>query len=172
METLELTRQALHLLAPFVAADAPAQTDATSPDRTTHPVARAWELIGSGVQDNPPAEQALAIYRDEPDDQRNRERLARHLADHLHRQPQARDELRTIVAQLQQAQPAVQQGGSNPETATQTNQTINNNAPNQGAQGEFHGPVNITHGSVDARDADFSGAQGVNISGVTINKRN
>lgn len=77
MEILELTRQALHLLAPFVAADAPAQTDATSPDRTTHPVARAWELIGSGVQDNPPAEQALAIYRDEPDDQRNRERLAR-----------------------------------------------------------------------------------------------
>lgn len=172
MEILDFTRHALRILAPFVAADAPTQPDAHTPDGVTHLAARTWELLGSSVQDNPPAEHALAIYRNEPDDQRNRERLARHLADHLHRQQQALDELRTVVAQLQQVQPNDPSIDSNPGTATQTNQTINNDAPNQGAQGEFHGPVNVTHGSVDARDADFSGAQGVNISGVTINKRN
>jgi hypothetical protein len=53
----------------------------------------------------------------------------------------------------------------------QNQQHIHNNAPNQGAQGQFHGPVNVTHGEVDAREADFSGAQGVSISGVNIDKR-
>jgi hypothetical protein len=53
----------------------------------------------------------------------------------------------------------------------QNQQHIHNEAPNQGAQGQFHGPVNLTHGEVDAREADFSGAQGVHISGVNIDKR-
>jgi hypothetical protein len=53
----------------------------------------------------------------------------------------------------------------------QNQQNTHNNAPNQGAQGTFHGPVNFTRGEVDAREADFSGAQGVNISGVSIDRR-
>jgi hypothetical protein len=53
----------------------------------------------------------------------------------------------------------------------QNQQHIHNNAQNQGAQGQFHGPVNVTRGEVDAREADFSGAQGVHISGVNIDKR-
>lgn len=64
-----------------------------------------------------------------------------------------------------------QQVGINAGTMHQSNQTITNTAPNQGAQGTFHGPVSFTQGTVDARDADFSGARGVTISGVTVDRR-
>jgi hypothetical protein len=77
------------------------------------------------------------VYQDEPDDERNRERLAQHLAEYLHQQHQAVNELRSVVEQLQQAQ----QAGVNYGNMTQHNQTITNTAPNQGAQGSFHGPV-------------------------------
>jgi hypothetical protein len=88
-------------------------------------------------------------------------------------------------------QAGVVHGGMN-----QNQQNIHNHAPNQGAQGTFHGPLtfdqrqttfdqrdqqvqgdqynaggDINQGTVDARDANFSGAQGVNISGVTIDRR-
>lgn len=167
MEALALTRQALHVLAPFLVEGAATNAGVSAL------VAQAWNLLQRGTCGNPAAEVALAIFQTEPDDQRNLERLAQHLEDYLQQHHQALDDLRTIVAQLQSSAGQApdlahsnegQQVGINTGMLNQHNQTIHNNAPNQGAQGTFHAPVNI--GSVDARKADFSGAQGVTIIGV------
>lgn len=185
MEPLELAQQALLTLAPFVAQGALAKIGEDTTDRVTQLVARAWKTFRAGAQGNARAENALEVYQEEPDDKRNMERLAKHLADYLKQHHQAVDELRGIVEQLQQQAPSAgtqvnftnsgtntgQQIGVNYGTATQNNQTINNNAPNQGAQGTFHGPVNFTQGTVDANNANFSGARGINISGVTVNPK-
>ncbi len=184
METLELARQALLVLAPFVAQGALAKIGENATDQVTRLATRAWGLLQSGIQGNARAENTLEIYQDEPDDERNIERLAKHLAAYLQQHHQVVDELQTIVAQLQQQsqQPGIQvtitnsgtnegqQVGVNYGTMTQNRQDIHNNAPNQGAQGTFQEPVHFTQGSVDMPKANFSQARGVNISGVTINR--
>jgi len=145
----------LLLLSPVVAQGALAKVGEDPTDHVTHLTGQAWNLLRSGAQGNPKAETALEIYQEEPDDQRNLDRLARYLADYLRQHHQAGDDLRTVVTHLQQqAQPAGisvtftnhgtndgQQTGVNYGTMTQTTQTITNTAPNQGAQGTFHGPV-------------------------------
>jgi hypothetical protein len=157
METLELARQALTALAPFVAQGALAKIGEDTTDRVTQLVGRAWGFLQQGAQGNPKAENALEVYQEEPDDERNMERLAKLLAEHLQQHHQAVNELRDIVTQLQQQAPssgvhgtATVQGnntginiGANTGTVSQNNQTINNQASNKGAQGTFHGPVNL-----------------------------
>lgn len=48
-----------------------------------------------------------------------------------------------------------QQAGINTGTMTQHNQTIHNQTANQGAQGQFHGPVTFNQGTVDAREDEL-----------------
>jgi hypothetical protein len=134
METLELARQALTALAPFVAQGALAKIGEDTTDHVTQLVGRAWGFLQNGAQGNPKAENALEVYQEEPDDERNMERLAKLLAEHLQQHHQAVNELRDIVTQLQQQAPS---------SGVHNNQTINNQASNKGAQGIFQGPVNF-----------------------------
>lgn len=174
MDTLELAREALLVLAPLVAQGALAKLGEDTTDHVTQLVRRAWSLFQGGAQGNPKAESALTIYQDEPDDEKNVGRLAQHLAAYLSQHHEAVDELREAVKQLQQhAQQAGvqvtftssgenhgQQVGVNHGTITQSHQDIHNHAPNQGAQGVFQGPVNFTRQEV-------SGDRAVGIAGDT-----
>lgn len=64
------------------------------------------------------------------------------------------------------------QAGANTGTITQTNQTITNTAPNQGAQGTFNAPVTVKQpditGSVTITGSDFSGSRDVRITGTQV----
>jgi hypothetical protein len=153
MEPVEIARQTLLLLSPLVAQGALTRIGEDTTDRVMKLVGQTWNLLQRGVQGNPKAENALEVYQEEPDDQRNLERLAKHLADYLQQHHQAVDELQALVGQLQQQAQSSgftnsgtnygQQTGTNYGTMTQNNQTINNQSGNQGVQGTFHGPVNI-----------------------------
>ncbi len=153
METLALARQTLDTLAPYLPQLGQAQLNADPNDRTMQLVHRGWQLLNQATRGNPKAESFLEVYQTEPDDQRNRERLAQQLLAYLQQQQQAMDELRTLVAQLQAQQP---------NTQSTTSQTINNYASNQGAQGVFHGPVNFNR-------QELSGDRSVGITGDVSN---
>jgi hypothetical protein len=154
MESLELARQTLTTLTPLVAQGALAKIGDNPSDQMTRLVGRAWGMLRSSVQGNPNAEYILSIYQQEPDDARNRERLAQHLADYLAQHQQAGAELQAVITQLQQPRQAGsqvgftnsgtntgQQAGINYGGMTQHQQNIHNAASNQGAQGTFQGPV-------------------------------
>lgn len=174
MDPFDLARQALLVLAPLVAQGALAKLGEDTTDHVTQILGRAWSLLKGSTQGNPKAESALAVYQDEPDDERNIGRLAQHLAAYLSQHHEAVDDLRELVEQVkQQAQQGGvqvtftnngenhgQQVGVNHGTITQSHQDIHNHAPNQGAQGVFHGPVYFTR-------QDVSGDRAVGITGDT-----
>jgi hypothetical protein len=154
MEALELTRHALLILSPYVAQGALSKIGENTTDQVTQVVGRAWRLLQGGAQANPKAASALEVYQEEPDDERNRERLAKYLAASLEQQHQMMSELHAVIGQLQQTRQAGiqatvtttgtnfgQQAGINYGTMSQNQQSIRNNAPNQGAQGVFEGPI-------------------------------
>lgn len=186
MEALELARQALLVLAPFVAQGALAKIGEDTTDHVTRLVGRAWGLLGGGARNDPQAAHALAVYQDEPDDERNRERLAQGLAAYLQQQRQAADELRAAVEELRRRAPDVQvnftnsgenqgqQVGVNYGSMTQRRQDIHNAAPNQGAQGVFEGPVTFNQQRYGnqynaARDIVQAGGDITQIGGDQIN---
>jgi tetratricopeptide (TPR) repeat protein len=172
IEPLELARQALMVLSPFVAQGALAKIGEDTTDRVTQLVGRVWNFLQSIAQGNPKAEAALEVYQEEPDDELNMKRLAKLLAEHLQHY-QAVVELREAVGQLQKqsssssVHPTVtvhrdnygQQAGINYGTMTQSNQTINDQASNKGAQGIFQGPVTFNQqrdGDITARQSSYN----------------
>ncbi len=109
MESLDIARQILLALAPFASNGTLTTSGAGPSDPAPQLAQRAWSLLTANAQNNPRLTVALEIFQAEPDDQRNLERLAQQLADHLHQQTLG--ELRAIIGQLQQharqAQPQV-----------------------------------------------------------------
>jgi hypothetical protein len=151
MEAFELARQTLLLLAPLVAQGGLAKVGEDTNDRVTQLIGQAWGLLRGATHGTPKAESALEVFQDEPDDQRNLERLAQHMATYLNQHHQVIAELHELVTQLQQQTQQAgaqvtftnsgenhgQQIGVNHGTITQSRQDIHNHASNQGAQGSF-----------------------------------
>jgi hypothetical protein len=101
MEVIELARQALLMLAPLIAQGALAKVGEDTTEHATRLFAQAWKLLREATRGTPRSESALEVFQDEPDDQRNLERLAQHLAGYLSQHHQMVDELKELVIQLQ-----------------------------------------------------------------------
>jgi len=155
MAMFELAQQTLGHLAPFAVLEKQPKIGEPTTDRSRQLIQQTWGLLEGGVQGNPRAESALEVFRDEPDDERNRERLATYLAEYLKQHHEVVEKLRSLVEQLQEQ--------AHQNKVAQTTQNINNLAPNQGAQGTFSGPVTFNQGS----GTTFN-QQGQNVGGDLI----
>lgn len=146
MDAPERIEQALVGLAPFLT-----QLDGATP--SAPPALTAlWALLQRTAQRSPLANAALGVFRLEPDDVRNRKRLAGALAELL---PEAElTELQTLSSRLEADLPGVQ---------------FSNSGVNSGQQVGVNSGTMI-QSNVDLRNADFGGAQNVRISGVTLNQ--
>jgi tetratricopeptide (TPR) repeat protein len=138
MDPLDLSRQALFLLAPFVSQGALATPGEDMSDPVIQLIGQAWGLLRSATNGTPKAENALEVFQDEPDDQHNRQRLAQHLTSYLRQHPQAVDELGELIGRLQ-TQP--QQAGIQGAFTNNGQNSGQQVALNQGAMFQNYGPV-------------------------------
>jgi hypothetical protein len=180
MQANDVTRAALETIRPFVQQDALSATDAG--DQAALLTRRIWDLLGAAAPHDPQLTYPLTVFRREPDDQRNLERLAGALAAHLAGQAGVLAELYGLTAQLQwiaqQAGVTItltntgtnagQQVGYNSGAVTQhTDQSGPRGGVHFGSDGQF-GDVSI--GDVAGRDVirtEFT--QGDRISTGAIN---
>jgi hypothetical protein len=146
MEARDIARQTLLALAPFAGNDTLTASGAGSDDPATQLAQKAWGLLTALAQHSPHLTVALEIFQKEPDDQRNRERLAQQVADYLQQQQQAMDELRTIAGRLQQHTQAQPQGNIS-NAGENTGQQVSTNTGQMAQQVDKRQSSGVTIGS-------------------------
>lgn len=99
MQANDVIRAALETIRPFVQQQALAATE--TGDRAAALTQRIWNVLGAAAPADPHLVYPLTVFRSEPDDQRNLERLAAALAVHLAGQADVLAELYGLTAQLQ-----------------------------------------------------------------------
>jgi hypothetical protein len=100
MQANDVTRAALETISPFVQQEVLNGTDAR--DQAVEATRRIWSMLSTAAANDQRAMHALTIFREEPDDRRNTERLTGMLAVLLAAYPELLAKLSVLTTELQQ----------------------------------------------------------------------